>query len=72
MFMTHQTSGRIGYASSQLTAVTHTGYGCDACGMKPITGTRYKCSTCPDHDLCSECVLKDDNAQEDNLADKRC
>lgn len=31
---------------------------CDGCGTTPITGTRFKCSVCPDFDLCSECEAK--------------
>lgn len=28
---------------------------CDLCGMKPIKGIRYKCSVCPNFDLCENC-----------------
>ncbi len=25
---------------------------CDGCDVKPVVGFRYKCTRCPDHDLC--------------------
>ena len=34
--------------------VHHVGVKCDAC-ERPIVGTRYKCVTCPDYDLCKSC-----------------
>jgi hypothetical protein len=37
----------------------HFGYSCDRCGMTPIVGIRYKCTTCPDFDLCSACEALD-------------
>lgn len=33
----------------------HTNVSCDACGMHPIMGVRYKCSVCRDYDLCPAC-----------------
>ena len=35
--------------------VIHHHVTCDGCGMSPISGIRYKCSQCPDYDLCSTC-----------------
>lgn len=28
---------------------------CDNCGKSPIRGLRWRCLSCPDHDLCSDC-----------------
>ena len=28
---------------------------CDGCGMYPLVGSRYKCQSCPDYDLCAKC-----------------
>merc|ERR1719384_374074 len=33
----------------------HHGVVCDACGMAPIVGVRYKCAVRPDYDLCAAC-----------------
>jgi len=37
------------------TEAVHTRIECDGCGMAPIVGPRYKCSVCPDFDLCDKC-----------------
>jgi len=34
----------------------HQGITCDLCAMSPILGIRYRCSVCPDFDVCSSCV----------------
>jgi hypothetical protein len=31
---------------------------CDGCDQFPLVGVRYKCSVCPDYDLCSKCESK--------------
>eukprot|EP00753_Platysulcus_tardus_P001721 PLAT11481.1.p1 GENE.PLAT11481.1~~PLAT11481.1.p1 ORF type:complete len:677 (+),score=230.51 PLAT11481.1:23-2032(+) len=31
---------------------------CDGCSMNPITGTRFKCNTCLNYDLCASCHAK--------------
>lgn len=33
----------------------HYGVTCDSCNAYPIVGNRYKCSVCPDYDLCQTC-----------------
>ena len=38
----------------------HEGVKCQNCLMKPIIGERYKCSICPDYNLCKEC--EEDNS----------
>ncbi|XP_022760050.1 E3 ubiquitin-protein ligase PRT1-like [Durio zibethinus] len=44
--------------SMQPSAYIHIGVGCDACGMSPIVGDRYKCKDCTEKigfDLCGDC-----------------
>jgi len=36
----------------------HVGVACDGCGEFPINGLRFKCSVCPDFDLCGTCEAK--------------
>ena len=37
---------------------THYNIACEFCGKTPIIGYRYKCSQCPNFNLCSECEEK--------------
>ncbi|KAI9026363.1 hypothetical protein DFJ74DRAFT_37042 [Hyaloraphidium curvatum] len=39
-------------------AVPWYGVVCDGCEASPIVGNRFKCTTCPDYDLCSNCYPK--------------
>jgi hypothetical protein len=38
------------------TDVIHENVACDNCQAHPIRGVRYKCSMCPDYDLCACCM----------------
>ena len=40
---------------------------CDGCNG-PVVGTRYKCSVCPDYDLCSACEVKGLHREHGKLA----
>ena len=33
----------------------HPGITCDGCGVVNIVGYRYKCKSCPNHDVCESC-----------------
>ena len=33
----------------------HPGITCDGCGVAPIVGYRYRCKSCPNHDVCETC-----------------
>jgi len=37
---------------------SHEGIHCDACGATPLRGIRFKCTVCPDFDLCADCESK--------------
>lgn len=43
---------QVGKKSVEQQNVVHPNIICDGCDMSPITGIRYKCSVCPDYDLC--------------------
>lgn len=42
----------------------HTYVTCDGCGMSPIVGIRYKCTTCFDFDLCGTCEASEVHPRE--------
>jgi len=41
-------------------AWVHCGVTCDGCGAMPILGPRFKCTECPDYDLCGACYIRKD------------
>jgi hypothetical protein len=45
-------------------ATVHSNIICDGCEMTPLTGIRYKCSVCPDYDLCEACEAKGVHKEE--------
>jgi len=36
-------------------SLVHHGVACDHCGASPIVGPRFKCTICPNYDLCGNC-----------------
>jgi hypothetical protein len=45
----------------------HEGIVCDGCQATPIVGMRYKCTICPDFDLCEACEAKGVHAADHPL-----
>jgi hypothetical protein len=46
--------------------IVHKGIKCNQCGKKDIIGIRYKCSTCPNYNLCEDCE-EDSTHDEDHI-----
>jgi hypothetical protein len=44
--------------------VVHNGISCDECEMESIIGNRFKCSKCPNYDLCETCHSKNVHAMD--------
>ena len=45
---------------------------CDGCNMFPLRGTRYKCLTCPDYNLCTGCQSRGIHSEHDMHAMENC
>jgi len=59
MMMAHATSGRDGaFEAIAHSRPVHAGINCDSCSMTPLIGIRYRCSQCPNYDLCEGCLLR--------------
>ncbi|KFY81138.1 hypothetical protein V499_00072 [Pseudogymnoascus sp. VKM F-103] len=46
---------RISEDATKRNAYVHRGTLCNACGVVPIRGIRYRCANCADYDLCESC-----------------
>ncbi|KFX93669.1 hypothetical protein V490_04738 [Pseudogymnoascus sp. VKM F-3557] len=46
---------RISEDATKRNAYVHRGTLCNACGVVPIRGIRYRCANCADYDLCEAC-----------------
>jgi len=46
---------RVSEDNARRNAYVHRGCGCNACGILPIRGIRYRCANCADFDLCETC-----------------
>ncbi len=46
---------RVSEDSARRSAFVHRGCACNACGIVPIRGIRYRCANCADFDLCETC-----------------
>jgi hypothetical protein len=62
--MAHPTSGRYGFESITqplplVIQLSSTSLDCDNCS-RVIEGVRYKCTTCPNYNLCESCIIEND------------
>ncbi|KLU88523.1 EF hand domain-containing protein [Magnaporthiopsis poae ATCC 64411] len=46
---------RVSEDNARRNAYVHRGCACNACGIVPIRGVRYRCANCADFDLCETC-----------------
>lgn len=51
---------------NQNSNIVHKGVKCNQCGKNDIIGIRYKCSTCPNYNLCENCE-EDSTHDEDHI-----
>jgi len=42
----------------------HVDIRCDGCHMFPVVGVRYKCTKCPNYDLCEQCEAKNTHPRD--------
>ena len=47
----------------------HAAYACEACGVTPIQGVRYKCKVCTMYDLCRDCKENKTDFADGHAAD---
>jgi hypothetical protein len=45
----------LGKRAADQASQIHDRVSCDGCNVNPIQGIRYKCSSCPNFDLCEKC-----------------
>lgn len=78
--MAHRTSGRNGGFEAQQSGPNtfrapdphsktgHDGVTCDNCKAVAFIGVRYRCSMCPDYDLCESCIERNESSGERRAA----
>ena len=45
--------------------ISHKNVTCDGCQQSPLIGSRYKCKSCPDYDLCGGCKKQGMHSQHE-------
>ncbi|KAK3489319.1 uncharacterized protein B0T23DRAFT_321330 [Neurospora hispaniola] len=50
---------RVSEDNARRSSYVHRGCQCNACGIVPIRGIRYRCANCADFDLCETCESQD-------------
>jgi hypothetical protein len=50
--------------------VSHSYVTCDGCGVSPLVGVRYRCSMCPNYDLCETCLVSLERTADSPLNNK--
>jgi len=79
--MIHPTSGRNGFFKEAQQSgpntfgtpdphskTCHDGITCDNCKAVSFTGVRYRCSMCPNYDLCASCIERNESSGERRVA----